>query len=421
MLGPTSLPDERTSLPLEVQADQADFSEDVVSQRKTRLLWTGLGSAVLLLIGVSALGFHGLVSDASAEPSRTVTEVAFNPMSALRGITPSKHHPSRPVPLKPGSIGATNAARKAEVMMSAEGQLPTGFDFGSYMVSRATIVEQALDKFVPLKYPETINEAMRHSLLGGGKRVRPMLCLAACELVGGHLDQAMPTACALEMIHTFSLIHDDLPCMDDDDFRRGKPTCHKKYGEDMAVLAGDGLLSQSYEIIAKDTKGVPAEQVLKVIVEVGRAIGTEGVIAGQVVDIQSEGAGAEVGMETLKYIHEHKTGALLEASVVAGAILGGASEDEIAKLRSYAMKIGLAFQVIDDILDVTQTTEQLGKTAGKDVKAAKATYPSLLGMEESTRYAADLVSEAKECLKGFEPVKAAPLIALANYIYSRQN
>jgi len=246
-----------------------------------------------------------------------------------------------------------------------------GFDFNSYVARQAKQVEAALSASCPQQYPETINEAMRYSLLAGGKRIRPLLCLAACEMVGGDPAVAMPTACALEMIHTMSLIHDDLPSMDNDDFRRGKPTCHKVYGEEIAILAGDALLSRSFEYIARATVGVPAERVLRVICDVGKAVGSEGLVAGQVVDIQMEGNGGQgAGLQTLQYIHAHKTGALLEAAVVAGAVLGGADEAQVQRLGRYAQNIGLAFQVVDDILDVTATSEELGKTAGKDVAGA---------------------------------------------------
>jgi geranylgeranyl diphosphate synthase type II len=272
-----------------------------------------------------------------------------------------------------------------------------------------------------MQYPELVNESMRYSLLAGGKRVRPALCLAAAELVGGSVEQAMPSACAMEMIHTMSLIHDDLPSMDNDDFRRGVPTNHKKFGEDIAILAGDALLSLSFEYIARETRGVDPAQVLRVVVETGKAVGAEGLVAGQVVDIKSEGQAEKVGLSTLQYIHEHKTAALLEASVVSGAIVGGAAEEDIARLRTYARNIGLAFQVVDDILDITQTTEQLGKTAGKDLASSKTTYPSILGLDQSRQVAQDLIADAKAALSGYDPAKAAPLIGLAEYILGRQN
>jgi geranylgeranyl diphosphate synthase type II len=210
--------------------------------------------------------------------------------------------------------------------------------------------------------------------------------------------------------------------MDNDDFRRGKPTNHKVYGEEMAILAGDALLSHAFEYIGRETKGVSADKVLRVIVDVGKCVGSEGLVGGQVVDIMSEGADeGTVTIDTLKYIHAHKTGALLEVSVTAGAILGGASEEQIGKLERYAQNIGLAFQVVDDILDCTATSEELGKTAGKDMAVGKSTYPSLVGMEESKRIAADLISKAKQELEGFDPVKVKPLIGLADYIQNRKN
>ena len=290
-----------------------------------------------------------------------------------------------------------------------------------------------------MQYPETVHAAMRHSLLGGGKRIRPALCLAAFELVhevteeeskddvlkkSFLLRKVMPTACALEMIHTMSLIHDDLPCLDNDDFRRGKPTCHKVYGEDMAILAGDALLTKSFEHIARETKDVSAERVLRVISEVGKSVGSVGLVGGQVVDIQSEKtrfASSEEGLEVLQYIHEHKTAILLEAAVVSGAILGGASEEQIELLRMYARDIGLAFQVQDDILDVTKSSEELGKTAGKDLLSEKTTYPSLLGLEKSKEIADSLIDDALAKLLSFDKEKAMPLVALAKYIVSRNN
>lgn len=318
--------------------------------------------------------------------------------------------------MKTAVVRTKAAAQAAEVSADSEKE------FNAYIVGVNAKIEDALDKSVPMQYPERLHESMRYSLLAGGKRIRPALCLAACELVGGNMDTAMPTACALEMIHTMSLIHDDLPSMDNDDFRRGKPTNHKVYGEEMAILAGDALLSHAFEYIGRETKGASADKVLRVIVDVGKCVGSEGLVGGQVVDIDSEGAGPEnVTIETLQYIHAHKTGALLEVSVTAGAILGGASEEQIGKLERYAQNIGLAFQVVDDILDCTQSSEELGKTAGKDVAVGKATYPSLVGMEESERIAADLISKAKAELEGFDPVKVRPLLGLADYIKNRKN
>ena len=241
------------------------------------------------------------------------------------------------------------------------------------------------------------------------------------------LPAALAAACACEMVHTMSLIHDDLPSMDNDDFRRGVPTNHKVYGEEVAILAGDALLAFSFEHLAVGTPtggpgDPPAAAVLRCIGELGRAVGAAGLVAGQVVDIKSEGPKAEpVGLDTLRYIHEHKTAALLEAAAVCGAILGGAGEADVARLRTYATSIGLAFQVVDDILDITQSTEVLGKTAGKDLAAQKSTYPSLLGLEASRDVAAGLIADAKAALDGYDPARAAPLLALADYIGSRTN
>ncbi|KAL2551833.1 Heterodimeric geranylgeranyl pyrophosphate synthase large subunit 1 [Forsythia ovata] len=294
------------------------------------------------------------------------------------------------------------------------------FNFKSYMLEKASSVNKALEEAVLLQEPFKIHESMRYSLLAGGKRVRPMLCIAACELVGGQESTAMPAACAVEMIHTMSLMHDDLPFMDNDDLRRGKPTNHKVFGEDVAVLAGDALLAYAFEHMAIGTKGVPSERIVRVIGELAKCIGSEGLVAGQVVDICSEG-NSDVGLDHLEFIHIHKTAALLEGSVVLGAILGGANDQEVAKLRKFARCIGLLFQVVDDILDVTKSSQELGKTAGKDLLADKTTYPKLIGIDKSREFAEKLNREAQEQLAGFDPEKAAPLIALANYIAYRDN
>ncbi|OVA04554.1 Polyprenyl synthetase [Macleaya cordata] len=296
----------------------------------------------------------------------------------------------------------------------------TVFNFKSYMLQKGHSVNQALEKAVTLKEPLKIHEAMRYSLLAGGKRVRPVLCIAACELVGGDEFTAMPAACAVEMIHTMSLIHDDLPCMDNDDLRRGKPTNHKVFGEDVAVLAGDALLAFAFEHIANDTIGVSPTRIVRAVGELARVIGTEGLVAGQVVDIGSTGL-SDVGLEQLEFIHIHKTAALLEGSVVIGAILGGGSDEEIEKLRKFARCIGLLFQVVDDILDVTKSSQELGKTAGKDLMTDKTTYPKLIGIEKSREFAKKLNKDAKDQLAGFDLEKATPLIFLADYIANRQN
>nr|AAM21638.1 geranylgeranyl pyrophosphate synthase [Cistus creticus] len=294
------------------------------------------------------------------------------------------------------------------------------FDLKSYMIQKANSVNQALETAVSLREPLKIHEAMRYSVLAGGKRVRPVLCIAACELVGGEESMAMPAACAVEMIHTMSLIHDDPPCMDNDDLRRGKPTNHKVFGEDIAVLAGDALLAFSFEHMTGSTVGVSPARIVRAVGELAKSIGSEGLVAGQVVDICSEGL-TDVGLEHLEFIHVHKTAALLEGSVVLGAILGGGSDEEVEKLRKFARCIGLLFQVVDDILDVTKSSTELGKTAGKDLVADKVTYPKLMGIEKSREFAEELKNDAVEQLRGFDQEKAAPLIALANYIAYRQN
>src|ERR671933_1486472 len=292
-----------------------------------------------------------------------------------------------------------------------KGESPA-FDLSTYLKGRQAQVEAALDRSLPLTYPEKIYEAMRYSLLAGGKRLRPILCLATCELAGGTIEMAMPTAFALEMIHTMSLIHDDLPAMDNDDYRRGKLTNHKVYGEDIAILAVDGLLTYAFEFIATKTENVPPQQVLQTIAHLARASGAAGLVGGQVVDLESEGK-TDVSLETLNYIHAHKTGALLEACVVCGAILASASEADLQRLSRFAKNIGLAFQIIDDILDITATQEELGKTAGKKPAAQKATYPSLWGVEESRRQASQLVADAKDQLAVFGS-KALPLLGIAD-------
>jgi len=293
---------------------------------------------------------------------------------------------------------------------------PDSFDFAAYLEAARIDVEAALDRSLGPEQPESLREAMRYSLLAGGKRLRPILCLAACELAGGQREQAMATAVALEMIHTMSLIHDDLPAMDNDDLRRGRPTSHKVFGEAKAILAGDALLTRAFEMVALRSPGVPAERLLRVVGELSLASGAPGLVGGQVVDLESEGR--SVDLETLEYIHLHKTGALLRACVISGALIAGAPEPLLEALGTYARGIGLAFQIIDDILDLTASSEVLGKTAGKDLTADKTTYPKLLGLEESRRRAEALVSEAKACLQPWREL-AAPLLSLADYITSR--
>jgi geranylgeranyl diphosphate synthase, type II len=295
------------------------------------------------------------------------------------------------------------------------------FDLETYLKTSKVDVEAALDASIAVVYPEKVYEAMRYSLLAGGKRLRPILCLAACELICGDRAKstkiAMPTACAMEMVHTMSLIHDDLPAMDNDDYRRGKLTNHKVYGEDIAILAGDALLAYAFEYIASQTEGVPADRIIDVVRRLGHAIAATGLVGGQVVDLECEGK-TDTTADTLTFIHMHKTAALLEASVTCGAVLAGASASDLTKLSTYAQNIGLAFQIIDDILDITSTAEQLGKTAGKDVAAQKVTYPSLWGISTSQLKAQQLVDAAKSELQSFGNA-AVPLMALADYITAR--
>ena len=291
-----------------------------------------------------------------------------------------------------------------------------GFDFQQYLLQGREVVEAALGQALGPERPESLREAMRYSLLAGGKRLRPILCLASCELAGGDPALALPTATALEMIHTMSLIHDDLPAMDNDDLRRGRPTNHKVYGEATAILAGDALLTRAFEMVALRSPGVPADRLLQVVGELSLAAGAPGLVGGQIVDLASEGV--EVDLATLEYIHLHKTGALLQAAVLSGAIIAGAEETLLTALRCYSRAIGLAFQIIDDILDLTASSEVLGKTAGKDLTADKTTYPKLLGLEASRNRADSLVQEAQQVLEPWSEA-AKPLLALAGYITAR--
>ncbi|HJV36530.1 farnesyl diphosphate synthase [Geomonas sp.] len=294
-------------------------------------------------------------------------------------------------------------------------------DLKAYLTQRCQLVDQALEGVLPAatELPASLHASMRYSVFAGGKRVRPVLMLAACDAVGGELEKAIPAACAMEMIHTYSLIHDDLPAMDDDDFRRGNPTNHKVYGEATAILAGDALLTEAFILLSKEDGGDPAARI-KVIQEIATASGSRGMVGGQVVDMESEGKPEQIDIATLSYIHTHKTGALIRASVRAGAILGGADEERLASLTRYAEAIGLAFQIADDILDVEGTTEELGKDAGSDEARGKATYPALVGLEASKARAQELVDMALEALAGFDE-RAEPLRAIASYIVKRKS
>jgi len=291
------------------------------------------------------------------------------------------------------------------------------FELDKFLATRTATVNRALDRFLPAATtrPATIHRAMRYSLFAGGKRMRPALCLAAAAACGGNEAAALPLACAVECIHTYSLVHDDLPAMDDDDFRRGKPTSHKVFGEGPAILAGDALLTQAFEIAAQ-CLGWPRYTHQKVILELAHAAGSLQLIAGQVADL--EGERKKLSAAQLRYIHERKTSALLCCSVRLGGMSANCSSAQLKALTDFGYHVGLAFQVIDDILDVTQTSEKLGKTAGKDTKAQKATYPAIVGLEKSRQIAQNLTARAFAALKPFRQ-KAAALEALADYLLNR--
>ena len=280
-------------------------------------------------------------------------------------------------------------------------------------------VETALESLIPSAgtNPSVIHDAMRYSALGGGKRVRPCLCVAAFSAWQDDWQAVIPVASAIEMIHAYSLIHDDLPAMDDDDFRRGKPSCHKKFGEAMAILAGDALLTLAFEVLAS-CEGFPPERLLRAGAALARAAGTpSGMVAGQVLDLEAEGA-VVTTVEQMERIHRSKTGAMIGVAVWMGAYLGKAPEKDLESIAAFCDRIGVAFQVIDDILDVTQTSEQLGKTAGKDTKAQKATYPSIVGLDKSRKIAKQLTEKAFASLKIFKG-KAVALEGLAEFLLKR--
>ncbi|MEA5113466.1 MAG: farnesyl diphosphate synthase [Geobacteraceae bacterium] len=296
-------------------------------------------------------------------------------------------------------------------------------DLKHYLKNMQQLVDEALEKYLPAadELPSSVHKAMRYSVFAGGKRVRPILLLAACDTVGGDMEKAMPAACAMEMIHTYSLIHDDLPAMDDDDFRRGIPTNHKVFGEATAILAGDALLTEAFILLSSpERNGSPDPgALLGVIQEIAVSSGSRGMIGGQVVDMESEGS-KEVDLATVQYIHTHKTGALIRASVKSGALIGGASGRELDAIVRYGEAVGLAFQIADDILDIEGTTEQIGKDAGSDQARGKATYPAVMGIAASKQRAEELVDVALNALGCFDE-KANPLRGIARYIVKRKS
>jgi geranylgeranyl diphosphate synthase, type II len=281
------------------------------------------------------------------------------------------------------------------------------------------LADAALERLLPpaSQHPVSIHQGMRHSVFAGGKRLRPILCMEAGRMVGGSLPRGIEElGAALEMLHTYSLIHDDLPALDNDDLRRGRPTCHKVFGEAVAILAGDALQTRAYEVLAR--LQCPAEARTRIIEEIAHGTGTiDGMIGGQVVDLEAEHRKPDLA--TLEYIHRSKTAALITASVVSGGLYAGAESQAVEKLRCFGKSIGLAFQIVDDVLDVTQTSEQLGKTAGKDTAAEKATYPALFGVDESLKKADALVDQALGSLSSFG-VRAETLQALAHYLVERK-
>ena len=296
--------------------------------------------------------------------------------------------------------------------------MTTDLDLKRYLESQRLIVEKALETALPeIEGREArVVEAMRYSLFAGGKRLRPILCLAAAHAVGGKIEAAMPAACALEMIHTYSLIHDDLPAMDDDDLRRGKPTSHVVFGEAIAILAGDALLTEAF-VLLSDYHALLGERALRLIGVIARAASYRGMVGGQVVDMLSQNKPAD--LETVQQMHSRKTAALISAAAESGALAGGGTDDQVEDLARYGKAIGLAFQIADDILDIEGSTEVLGKTAGSDVARGKVTYPAAVGLEGSRQAAQTLVNEALAALERFDN-KAEPLRALANYIIARK-
>jgi len=296
-------------------------------------------------------------------------------------------------------------------------------DLKAYLKEHCILVDAALDRFLPneTELPHSVHKAMRYSVFAGGKRVRPILMLAACQAVGGDCNSAIPAACAIEMIHTYSLIHDDLPAMDDDDFRRGNPTNHKVFGEAIAILAGDALLTEAFKL-ASDPRyvdGCDPSGMLAVVHEIATCAGSYGMVGGQVADMESEGR-HDIDLATVQYIHTHKTGALIKASVVAGALLGGASAQQLAAITRYGEAAGLAFQIADDILDIEGTTEQIGKDAGSDQARGKATYPAVIGLAAAKEEAESMMSEALKSLGCFG-TEADPLREIARYVVQRRN
>ena len=298
--------------------------------------------------------------------------------------------------------------------------LLSGLSASQYLSDGKKLIDEGIKGLLPKEkaYPESIHEAMRYSLLAGGKRLRPILVMAASEAVGGDRHSVLPFAVAAEMIHTYTLIHDDLPALDNDDLRRGKPTNHKVFGEAIAILAGDALLTQAFIVMTRAVgmETIPPDCILKATHEMAGALGSTGMIGGQVVDLESEGK--PVTKENLEYIHIYKTGFLIGACIRCGGILSRATKRQLDSLSKFGAHIGLAFQIVDDILDITGDQDKLGKDVGSDLTKDKATYPALYGLEESKRKAEELVEQSVDCLKEFD-CRADPLREIARYFVKR--
>lgn len=295
------------------------------------------------------------------------------------------------------------------------------FDLDAWTTTRRALVEEGLERVLPPEDspPPTVHRAMRYSVLAGGKRLRPLLVIAGAEAVGGTARAVLPTACALELIHTYSLIHDDLPAMDDDDYRRGRLTNHKVFGDAMAILAGDALLTLAFRLVADNAALAADPRVIRdVVVAIADASGTDGMVGGQVVDIESEGK--TISAEMLDYIHSHKTAALIRASLVVGAMLAGGKPAEVGAIRDAGEALGLAFQIVDDILDVEGSLAELGKTAGSDERKKKVTYPAHHGLEASRLRARALIEDAKRALVSLG-LAAEPIRALADFVFTRRS
>jgi len=295
------------------------------------------------------------------------------------------------------------------------------FDLKRYLEAGRKGIEAALDEYLPPEdtYPENLHKAIRYSVFSGGKRFRPILCRACFRACGGEGTSIMPVACAIELVHTYSLIHDDLPCMDDDDLRRGKPTNHKVFGEAMAVLAGDALLTLAIDLIVREgVRVLGNERAVRVLEDLLQAIGNKGMVAGQVVDMESEGSGA--GAETVEYIHLHKTAALMEASGRCGAIVARAGEVLVKRISEYGLKLGLAFQITDDVLDAEGGFGELKAGASLDKRKNKATYPAVYGLQRSKQIAAGFIAEAKDSVADLGP-GALPLLSMADLVIKRSH